>query len=125
MLEAFQRRAKGSQLCVRQPHVAALVYAGGLKPGSYIGFFKDITQPDKFNLRDFLAANVLPGPGSRVRCLLQEQGTFGATKACAYEKDSALSHIPGFSYRWATVSNLPRPKQWTNRAIKDGWLASI
>ena len=76
-------------------------------------------------MEEFLAANALPGPGSKVYCILQDQGLYGATRTCTYEKITALSHIPGLSYKYGPLNNAPRTKELTSWALKDGVLASI
>ncbi len=54
LLEAFSEMAKASQLFIKQPSVAALIYARNDKPGSYCGFYKPLRPGRAFDYRGFL-----------------------------------------------------------------------
>ena len=102
-----------------------MVYAKSLKPGNYVGFFKDLNKSNTFHHMDFIAANALPGPQSQVRCSLQLQGLFGSTELLNYEKKSAISQIPGYRYQQGELIELPQPKQWYHRVMAGAILRSV
>ena len=101
------------------PDVAAIVYAKNDKPGTYCGFFHDISPNNPFLRNDFLALHSLPGSGSVVNCILQPQGPFGYKWEMLFEKKTALSYIPGLSYKFQGLSPLKRPPTWASQVIKD------
>jgi hypothetical protein len=80
-----------NQFFFLQPDVCAFIYALNEKKGTYCGFFHDISKTNNFKYEHFLAANMLPGPNSHVRCILQRDGMFGATELCSYEKQTNQS----------------------------------
>ena len=94
-------------------HTCALIYAKTDKRGSYCGHFHEISQTNKFDNKEFLAYHSLPGPNSKIHCILFEQGIDGPIEVCNYVKESNLSQIPGFKYTSDPPISLPCPKEWT------------
>ena len=125
LMEAFQRTMKERQLFVLQPDVCALVFAKNAKKSSYCGFFRDIPRTHSWDLEAFLAANALPGPGSKIKCVLQRKGPEGGKEVCTYEKESALAQIPGLKYGLEPIMELPMPSNWHDHALTGGPLALI
>ena len=70
LLEAFQECAKGRQLYIQQPTIAAICYAKNDKRGGFTGGYWNITTTNQLTLRDFLARHALPGPGSVTACII-------------------------------------------------------
>ena len=68
--QCFQEECRGKQLFIHMKYTAALIYAANDKTGSYCGFFKEIPKRGRFDYREFLAAHALPGPGSRIDCII-------------------------------------------------------
>ena len=54
LLETFSETAKASQLFIKQPSVAVMLYAQTDKPGSYCGFYKPLRPGRAFDCRSFL-----------------------------------------------------------------------
>ena len=77
LYEHFQQEAKGKQLYVQMQHSAALIFAANDKTSCFAGFFKDIPKSGYFNHRDFIAAHALPGPDSRINCIIMKEGPSG------------------------------------------------
>ena len=109
LYEAFQQQAKGRQLYVQMKHTAALIYAANDKAGCFTGLVRDIPKNGCFNYLDFIAANALPGPYSKINCIIQRDGPGGESVMFSLTKATSLSQIPGLVYRGPPVSSLPRP----------------
>lgn len=69
-LQSYQDRSKKKQLFIQQPHVCALVFARNEKNGCFTGFFQNIWKTKEFDTKKFLLAHALPGPGSRISCMI-------------------------------------------------------
>jgi hypothetical protein len=80
LLNAFQECAKGRQLYIQQPTIAAICYAKNDKRGGFTGGFRNITSTSQLTLREFMARHALPGPGSVTTCIVQEHGPLGDTE---------------------------------------------
>ena len=106
-------------------HSAALIFAVNDKRGCYTGFFRDIPKSGHFNHLDFLAAHALPGPGSKINCIIQKEGPEGEQVKFSLTKATPLSQIPGLVYRGPPIASLPRPKQWNDHPLKDAALRAI
>jgi len=104
---------------------AALIFAVNDKSGCYTGFFRDIPKSGHFNHLDFLAAHALPGPGSKINCIIQKEGPEGEQVKFSLTKATPLSQIPGLVYRGPPIASLPRPEQWNNHPLKDAALRAI
>ncbi len=70
LFESFQVACRPSQVFIQQPDVCALIYSKNDKLGSYCGFFKEIPKNHPFDQEAFLSANALPGPDSKIYCIL-------------------------------------------------------
>ena len=112
MFNKFNEVARGHQLLIVQPSIAALIFAANSKPGCFTGFYK-VAQPGRvFKYQDFLAAAALPGPQSIINCVIQQYGSAGPAKFVVVEKETALSTIPGLVYQLEAIANLPKPAAW-------------
>ena len=70
LLGHFEHHAKRTQLYVELPLVRAMLYAKNTKRSSWCGFMQNTHQRSS-KRETFLAKYMLPGPGSRVCCLLK------------------------------------------------------
>ena len=125
LFEGFIAGAKGHQLLIVQPTIAAMIYASNSKPGCYTGFWQTKAKASRFQYLNFLAAYQLPGPASRITCIFQEQGTAKNTRFLTLEKQNPLSQIPGFTSFNYAVANLPRPLQWDDKKLSAHVLGSM
>ena len=91
MYEHFQRQAKGKQLYVQMKHTAALIYAANDKPSCFTGFFQHIPKSGRFDHLDFIAAHALPGPDSKINCIVQKDGPDGEEVRFSLKKSTPLS----------------------------------
>ena len=49
----------------------------------------------------------------------------GPVEECYYDKHTSLCQIPGYSYSYAKIASVPKPKEWTDKVIDGPWLSSI
>ena len=98
LLATFQEQTRQYQVFVQQPHVCALVFARNSKRGGYTGIWQDIPKTGPFESETFLAANALPGPGSKIVCDILAKGKKQLEKVFILMKDSPFSRIPGYNY---------------------------
>ena len=89
--------------------MCAMIYTRNPKKGNYTGFLYDIPAKTKFSYQKFLLKYALPGPGSRIHCILQPNGAGSKKFDKWFEKDYDKSHIPGFVYERRCVANLQKP----------------
>ena len=75
-----------------------MIYTSNPKRGNYTGFTSDIPARTKFDYKQFLLRNALPGPGSNIHCVLEPTGKEGEKIEHWLTKDYKKSHIPGFMY---------------------------
>ena len=87
------------------------------KEGCYTGFYKNIPQYGVFKYEEFLLANALPGPDSRIQCIIQNKYDVEDQDHFECIKENKYSQIPGFNYNYSTISQIPKPKEWVNNAI--------
>ena len=119
LLTAFQERSKRQRLVIQETYTCAMVFAKNNKRGSYTGFFKDLPKTGHFCHKEFLLAHALPGPGSRIKCILNERGRKKKEERVVYEKPQNASQLLGFSY-WNTPSpSLRLPNSWVNTPLQD------
>ena len=125
LLDTFQFEAKQRQLFVLQPDMCAMIYTKNIKNSNYTGFLYDIPARTRFNYQDFLLKYALPGPGSKIHCILQPKGMEGDTIDLWLQKDYEFSHIPGFIYERRSVSDLPKPSGWTKKPLNEEQLKGL
>ena len=80
LFDGFVKHARGHQLLLVQKSVAAMIYASNTKAGCYTGFWQVKNPSAYFKYHEFLAAQALPGPNSRVTCVFQHHGPTGPTR---------------------------------------------
>ena len=57
--------------------MCAFIYAKNPKKGNYTGFHYNIPAKTAFDYQKFLLKNALPGPLSRIHCILEPKGADG------------------------------------------------
>ena len=125
LLETFEFMAKQRQLFILQPNMCAMIYTRNPKRGQYTGYLYDIPARTKFDYQQFLLKNALPGPGSRIRCILQPTGINGKLEQKWFDKQFDKCQIPGFVYQNRSVSDLQKPKGWTKKVLTDDQLSGL
>ena len=72
-------------------YTVAMIYAANDKASCYSGFFKDIPKNGRLNYQQFVAANALPGGGSKTNCLIMKDGLGGKAVKCRLTKCTPLA----------------------------------
>ena len=87
-----------------------MIFARNAKGGCYTGFYKNLPEKNTFDYEEWLKANALPGPESKVLCIIQDKSGNGKGEVFEYIKDEAFGHIPGFNYQNIPIEQIPKPK---------------
>ena len=74
---------------------------------------------------NFLKANALPGPDSKVTGIIQLYGPESQTRFITVQKTSRISQIPGLTYGYQIVANLPRASTWEANKLSEAQIDAI